>query len=288
MSKIRILKEDPVQGQDIMIDQQHVEGSTAAWISLRMLPVGILKVNPKYQRMLDMAWVREIAENFNPDLVEVLQVSYRDGYYWLIDGQHTTEGINLKFNDPDYPVICKVYYGLTVEDEAEMFYLFNKNKKKMSAASMLKAKAFLGEGESRGFLQRTRDAGFIIEPEKSMNCKYAIRAVNKARNCFLALGPELYDRMLHLLRAVWDGEQWSLSRKMLGGMAALLATFGDKIDDRVFISQLKGVTEGMMEKESNRFCNEKVGIAYAAAMATLYNKGRRTGKLRQALLLCDE
>ena len=287
-TKVRIIKnENDRLDVKVVLKEDHVEGSAADLTYIRRMPISMLKVNKKYQRLLDMKWAKEIADNFNPDLVAVIQVSYRDGKFWIIDGQHTKKAIELKFNDPDYPVICKVYTGLTEKDESELFYLFNKCKKKMASASMLKAQAFCGEAEVTSFLQHTRDAGFIIDPEKSVNCKYGIAAAKKALNCFRVLQADGYDRMLHLLRDTWDGERWSLTLKMLGGMAALLSTYADEMDDKVFINQLRSVTEAQIVKEAGKFCDESVGAAYAAGLVKLYNKGLRSGKLRQAKLFSN-
>ena len=152
---------------------------------------------------------------------------------------------------------------------------------------MLKAQAFSGEEEVTSFLQHTRNAGFIIDPERSVNCKYGIAAAKKALNCFRVLQPDGYDRMLHLLHDTWEGERWSLTLKMLGGMAALLSTFSDELDDKVFVNQLRSVTEEQIIKGAGKFCDESVGVAYAAALVKLYNKGLRSGKLRQANLFSN-
>ena len=266
-------------------DHHHTTGSAADWTEMRVLTVGSLKINPKYQRLLDKAWVQEIADNFNPDLVQVIQVSCRDGQYFTVDGQHTTEGIKIKFNDDNYPVLCKIYYGLTEKEEGEMFYLFNKCKKKMNASSMLKAQEFYGDHEVNDFFQRTRDAGFVIDAVKRVNCQYGIAAVSTARNCFRGLGPELYVRMLNLLRGSWDGARWSLTQKMLSAMSAFIATFGDQVDDRLFIRRFRSVSESDLTHEAGKFAAQGGTLSLASAMVTFYNKGRRSGKLAHEMLV---
>lgn len=266
---------------------EHVEGSTADWTEIRTLPVGTLNVDPAYQRYYHPSWSKEIAVNFTPDLMDVIHVSQRDGRYWVFDGQHRMNAIRIKFHDVSYPVVCKVYHGLTKEEEAKLFYKFNTSKKKMSAADMLKSQAVYGDEEVTAFLKHTSDAGFIIDPAKRVNCRYGIQAVKKAQTLFGRLGPELYDRMLKLLKATWNGEQWSVSQNMLGGMGAFLQAFGDKIDDDKFVSQLKNVTENQIVKEAGRFTDETVPVAYASALVNYYNKSLRSGKLKRSRLLDD-
>ena len=261
--------------------------NAAHWSEIRVLPLGSLKVDTRYQRFYEETWSRKIADEFKPVLFDTLQVSFRDGSYWVFDGQHRMNAAKMKFQDDNYPVTCKVYHGLTQEEEAKLFYEFNISKKKMSAADMLKSQAFYGEEDVQEFLTHTQNAGFIIDPAKRVNCRYGIQAVMKAKTIFERLGPETYDRMLSLLKSTWTGEKWSTSQNMLGGMGVFLKTYGDQINDEKFISQLKDVTEGMMAKESGRYTEESKGVAYASALVGFYNKGLRTGKLKLATLLVN-
>ena len=261
--------------------------SAADWMEYRYLTVGHLKVNPKYQRMLKRRWAQQIADRFNPDLVQVIHVSYREGEFWIIDGQHTTEAIRLKFNDPEYPVLCKIYYGLTEEEESEMFYLFNKCKQKMTASEMLKAQAFAGDKEITRFIQLTREAGFIIDPSRPRSCRNGISAVSTAQKCYMTLGADGYARMLHMLRAIWSGESWTLTQKMLSAMREFLVSYGDQVDDAKFIRRLLSVSEEALVRESRKFSARGVSLSLASAMVSLYNKGLRTGRLNIEKLVLD-
>lgn len=46
-------------------------------------------IDEDYQRELDQNRVKRIVANFNPDLVNPIKVSYRNGKYYVFDGQHT-------------------------------------------------------------------------------------------------------------------------------------------------------------------------------------------------------
>ena len=271
------------------ITQMEVPASVSAadWMEYRYLTVGHLKVNPKYQRMLKRRWAQQIADRFNPDLVQVIHVSYREGEFWIIDGQHTTEAIRLKFNDPEYPVLCKIYYGLTEEEESEMFFLFNKCKQKMTASEMLKAQAFAGDKEITRFIQLTREAGFIIDPSRPRSCRNGISAVSTAQKCYMTLGADGYARMLHMLRAIWSGESWTLTQKMLSAMREFLVSYGDQVDDAKFIRRLLSVSEESLVRESRKFSARGVSLSLASAMVSLYNKGLRTGRLNIEKLVLD-
>ncbi len=95
-------------------------GSPAVRSEMRQLPVGLLEIDYSYRQNLIMRRVKYIADHFNPDLLGVIKVSFRDGHYYVVDGCHTVAAIKEKFHDDSYPLLCKVYHGLTVQDEARM------------------------------------------------------------------------------------------------------------------------------------------------------------------------
>ena len=49
------------------------------------------------------------------------KVSFRNGQFIVTDGQHTIEGRILRNGGKDLPILCKVYTGMTVEQEALLF-----------------------------------------------------------------------------------------------------------------------------------------------------------------------
>lgn len=257
-------------------------------VEYRTLTVGQLNIDHLYQRNLVMPWAKWIADHFNPNLVETLQVSYRDGRYWVFNGQHTLTALKLKFHDDSYPVMCKIYRGLTIEEEARLFYEFNTCTRKMSSASMIKARAVYGDEEVKAFLKHTMDAGFIIAPGKTVNCRYGIQAVATALKCFSTLGPDSYDRMLGLLHDTWEGEQWSVTANMLNAATLLVKTYGDKLNDKRFVTRLQEVTKGQLKRAQGEYEHHGASVAYAMAMLQFYNyKITRKNKLDRIMLLDD-
>lgn len=249
------------------------------WTEARTIRLEDLQINPKYQRPLNEAWVRHIVNNFDEKLVSPLQVSFRNGKYFVFDGQHTLKALALKFNNPDYPVICKVYRGMSEEEEAEMFYMFNTAQKKISALSIIRAQSFYGDAETRKFLQCTNETGFSINPAKSSLSRYNIRAVKKAHSCFVALGAAEYKRMLKCILKTWDGAPWSVSQNMLSGMTLLFRVFKLDIIPVQFVKRLKSFNDDDIDREASQFYNLTVKYRYAWALGNLYNKKAGHGSL---------
>lgn len=249
------------------------------WTEARTIRLEDLQINPKYQRPLNEAWVRHIVNNFDEKLVSPLQVSFRNGKYFVFDGQHTLKALALKFNNPDYPVICKVYRGMSEEEEAEMFYLFNTSQKKINTLSIIRAQSFYGDAETRKFLQCTNETGFSINPAKSSTSRYNIRAVKKAHSCFFTLGADEYKRMLKCIMKTWEGAPWSVSQNMLSGMTLLFRVFKLDIIPVQFVKRLKSFNDDDIDREASQFYNLTVKYRYAWALGNLYNKKAGHGSL---------
>ena len=74
-----------------------------------------------YQRGVQRKRVEMIAADFNEYVANEPKVSFRNGKYYVVDGQHTIEGRILRNGGKDLPILCKVYTGLTMEQEALFF-----------------------------------------------------------------------------------------------------------------------------------------------------------------------
>lgn len=75
-----------------------------------------------YQRPVKERVVDKLVREWDPRLLTPLVVSYRDGRYYLVDGQHRVCGGKKKNSGKDVDMLCQVYYGLTYEQEAELYY----------------------------------------------------------------------------------------------------------------------------------------------------------------------
>ena len=75
----------------------------------------------EYQRVLHVEKVAHIAENFSEYIANEPKVSFRDGRYYVFDGQNTVEARRACNGGMELPIRCKVFYGLTKEDEATLF-----------------------------------------------------------------------------------------------------------------------------------------------------------------------
>lgn len=107
----------------------------------RMVNSALLIPCIEYQRMLRMEKVSQIAENFSEYIANEPKVSYRDGRFYVFDGQNTVEARRTCNGGKDVTIRCKVFYGLTKEDEATLFAIQTGNATCLTAGERASCKS---------------------------------------------------------------------------------------------------------------------------------------------------
>jgi len=121
-------------------------------------------LNPcaEYQRLLRMGKVAKIAANFSEYIANEPKVSYRDGRYFVFDGQNTIEARKTCNGGRDLPIRCKVFYGLSKEHEALLFAVQTGISSELTAGEQLRAKLVAHEENACDFVSVTEDTGVRV------------------------------------------------------------------------------------------------------------------------------
>ena len=102
-----------------------------------------------YQRGVERKRVELISREFNEYIVNEPKISFRNGRYYVTDGQHTIEARILRNGGKDLPILCKVYTGLTMQQEALFFAEQNGHAAPLTAGIRLRAKVVGGDAPSK-------------------------------------------------------------------------------------------------------------------------------------------
>lgn len=119
------------------------EGAVQSGANLVYLPVSTLQVDRRYQRPLNQPWARELAAKWDDRLLGIMTVSYRDGGYWLLEGQHRSTAL-VSRGEGERKVPCIVFSNLTLKEEADI-YLGRNNVKLSTSMALFRAKLAAGE-----------------------------------------------------------------------------------------------------------------------------------------------
>ena len=121
-----------------------------------------INIDPLYQRELNQGKVNKIAANWNYDLVNEPKLSMRaDGKLYVFNGQHTTAA-HVLHEGADTPIMCKVYRGLTWEEEKELFIEQNGISSDPTTFQKLRALFNAGDKDVRDMVQAAAEAGVQV------------------------------------------------------------------------------------------------------------------------------
>ena len=247
----------------------------------RTLSSTLIETDTSYQRDIDKERVKKIVENFDPRVVNPLKVSFRDGHYYVFDGAHTLAALKKVHKFDNFPVVCMIFHGLSLGDEAYLFALQSGFSKSVASAYRIKALVTSGDTAAIDFIKRIEDAGFRIA-YKGSSAPNAFACVDKLWSKYNE-DPETFSETLVLLRECWHGDHWSLVGNVFGGVFVFLKTYKKKYNITQFVKNLGkiGDTTIIEKKMSN---NGTKDSKYAFAMVQLYNRGSRKNLLNPYLL----
>lgn len=233
-----------------------------------------------YQRPIRKARIRWLQNNWDARLLKPLDVSFRDGAFNLLNGQHRLTVLREQNDGKDVIISCRVYTGLSYEDEAELCVLLDQADKRMSMVQSVSAKLESGKDPKLNEIKKLIDyEGFIWPVEKSHNGQYEITANRALIAAYDLLGAGSFYQMLHLLKKTWEGDPESLNALMLSGMALFIKTYEPELVEPTFIQRLSSASPSEITRRAKAdFSTNSNALRCARVILEKYNKGSRGGK----------
>jgi len=253
--------------------------------NVQELPIAWLRNDPRYQRVLNINRVRKISDAFMVEAVGVLVVSKRPDGYYVIDGQHRYHVLiqkNIK------TTLCLVFEGLSVEQEAMLFDIYNSFRGAVTALSRFNARLVYGDPEAVAIKAIVESAGLTVASAGATGKRSAgstrgsIQAVAALERAYKDPGAGMLQQTLKILRDAYNGDPKSLTHRMIMGVAVLCKKFGSQIDDTRLINVLSKTAINDLQREGAAW--EKT-IGWNNGLARIihakYNKGLTVNKLAE-------
>lgn len=185
----------------IMKNAIRIGNKIIAWI-----PVELLNIQP-YQRKRQRH-VTAIAEQWADAKCNVLLVSYDEGNGWfnVVDGQHRAAAARMR--GVEY-LVCEIFIGMTVSQEAALFVSQNINTKKLTPFDTFKTNQFIEGDEETELSQIDKLIAEIckeydVKAEKS-NAAGHLKSVPAARKIVKRDGAEGLKFVLNVIKeSHWD------------------------------------------------------------------------------------
>lgn len=245
-----------------------------------LLSTGELYSGQPYQRPVSDPAVDRLVREWDPRLLTPLAVSYREGRYNLVDGQHRICAMRKKNGGKDVTALCRVYHGLTYEQEAELYYKLDRAKGHLRLAHATKALVESGADAEIIEIKRLLDnAGFVWALDKPTGEAFEVEATRAVINAYRLLGGASFSRMLTLTARTWHGASSSLKASMLSGMALFLKTYETELDDDAFIKRLSAVDpDEILRRGKADFSTNRAALRFARVIWDKYNSQRSGGR----------
>lgn len=175
-----------------------------------------------YQRELNQGRVKRYADRYNPNIFGIILVSHRDGFYWIVDGQHRVEVAKLMGIST---VWCQVLEGLTYEQEAEHFYEINHNKSRLNANHKFHSKVEAKDKSATAIVRSLNKYLFTYSKEGNRHENNVINAVGSLQLIYKNSGEVGLCIILEILRKAWNGDYTSLKAEIIKGVNTFVTNY---------------------------------------------------------------
>ena len=249
------------------------------FLSITWVKVKDLKVDPKYQRLINLGFIKR-AEKFDPLLVKPLSVFERpNGHLMVVDGQHTTVLSATYVEDADnFELPCQIQVhpsSFTTQQceraEAKYFKRFNSLRNTVSAVAKLRSDIAQGATYALTIEESFKSLNIHVEgigaPDDGTNGVHGYyklkAAIGKYGNSFVKTAVDSYKTHNNI-----DGNKWNLP--LNGGMIFGLAATYHFLDNYVGDGKKRdGFLEFLSDRLSKRAVEKYIAMTQGPQMDVL-------------------
>lgn len=242
--------------------------------TLVYLTAGELEICEKVQRQVELAHARKLSKNWDDALVGVLTVSYRDGHFYVVDGQQRLYVQTAIKKDRDYRFMVNLWEGLSEQEEGQMFLAMNRDHKSVTTYDRFKVAANIGSADELAVLKAIEDLGYTIGPKSSaevIGCPATLLRI------YRQTGRSNLKRAIEIYAAAFRGDDKPWNATVLEGIALLFHKDGHRIEDARAISKFRVQWSEDFDREARARAvgnNRAVG-AMVRVLQEHYDKGLR-------------
>lgn len=205
---------------------------------LRWVPIAKMKVSPLAQRELVQARVNDILANLDLEQIGCPTVNERDGYFFIIDGQHRVEALRA-YGFGDDQMQAWTYSGLTEQEEAEKFLKLN-DVLAVSAMAKYRVGVQAGRDTETKIDQIVRSEGLKVTPDR---IEGGIRAVGTLRRVYERSGPDVLARTLRIIRDAYGTS--GFEAPVLDGLGLMCGRYNGQVDEKRLTAALAAKRAGV-------------------------------------------
>ena len=184
-----------------------------------------LKIDPEFQSKippLQFEEEQQLEQNIIAEGRLLNPIITWNGY--ILDGQNTVEARRTCNGGMELPIRCKVFYGLTKEDEATLFAIQTGNATCLTAGERLRANLVAENPDALYFVGITSNAGVEFAYD-GIRAPWKIYCIETAYELYKQYGCERYVEMLHIINEAWKGNVDSYLAGVIRGVARFISVY---------------------------------------------------------------
>ncbi|WP_276951685.1 DUF6551 family protein [Enterocloster lavalensis] len=212
-----------------------------------------------YQSKLNINRIYKIATEFDEFLANEPKVSFRNGHYYVLDGQNTIAARKLLNGGNDLPIQCKVFYNLTESDEALLFA----RQAGTNPGARFQALVCGGDRDAVEFLRLTENMGLRIDYKQTRGAGQ-LACISTAFDLYRKAGSQTYQKAMHLLIDSWNGAPDSLQADLIHSMVEFVRLYDGEYNRNRLVPRLRKIEPAMLIREG------KAVTAYTGYKRYLY------------------
>jgi len=241
---------------------------------LRWVPIAETRVIPVAQRDFNQSQAEEYAADFDLEALGYPVVNYRNGAFYIIDGQHRIAALKL-IGWGDQSIQCECYADLTDGQMAEL-YLRRARRRKESAFDNFRIAITAGRAVECDVDRIVRAQGLRVSHDKAEG---SIAAVITLKSVYERAGGTNLAQTLRIIKNAYDGDGKAFNVSTIKGVSLVCQRYEGKFDEKALtdrLSKMTGGSLGLLRKAET--IRRQTGAAkahcVAAAIVELFNATR--------------
>lgn len=223
-----------------------------------------------YQRKKHEVKIAQIVASWDERIANEPKVSLRDGVYHVFDGQHTILAREALNDNNPVKIQCKVYQGLSEQDEALLFAKQTGISSKPSSGERLRANLYGEDAEALDFRKATEVAGLFLDVKGTRHKKH-LACVSTAQKAYRTLGKPLYTEAMSIIAEVWNGDADSLRFEIVKAVTEFVYFYVGKYDRETLVKALADEKPVDIRNKIITDYEQPRNVRYANQILLLYN-----------------
>lgn len=246
---------------------------------VRPVRIAEMRVHETCQRKERPGWVRYLLEKWDFNEFGFPVVNFRDGHYFIIDGQHRIAALRAA-GLTDESVECQVYENLSDEEMAEMFLRLN-DRKSVALFDKFMVSVEANRPEESAVMRMVLSNKLRVGRSATRGTIAAVNSLMKAHR----YGDVVLAQTLRTLRDAFDSAPEGFDGGLIEGVAMVFNRFNGRTNEARLVDALGSVRNGPVGvRRKAELIREKLDAdlrhCIAAAVVDIYNKGcARTERL---------